>query len=43
MHTLRVEIAGIDECLNVEFDKEKVTSVIPRFMAGAAEHIVSLL
>lgn len=38
MHTLKVELAEIiDDCLNVEYDKEKVSSMSPRFMAGAAE------
>ena len=27
--------------LNVECDKEKVPSMTPRFLAGAAEHMVS--
>lgn len=42
MQTLKVELAGIDECLNVEHDKEKISSMTPSFLARGAEHMVSL-
>lgn len=42
MQTLKVELAGIDVCLNVEYDQEKISSMTPSFLAVRAEHMVSL-
>lgn len=43
LYILKRGLSGIDECLNVECDKEKLLSVVFRFLVGVVEYLVLLI